>query len=62
MADTNVEFDGDVVIVTGAGRRLGRLYAIEFARAGARVVVNDVDDRTAARVVDEKSVFMGRTE
>lgn len=33
--------DGRVVIVTGAGRGLGREHALELARAGATVVVND---------------------
>lgn len=33
---------GRVVIVTGAGRGLGREYALEFARCGAKVVVNDL--------------------
>ena len=40
MADLG--FDGKVVIVTGAGGGLGRCHALEFARRGARVVVNDL--------------------
>lgn len=34
--------DGRVVVITGAGRGIGREYALEFARAGAKVVVNDL--------------------
>ncbi|HWW20578.1 MAG TPA: SDR family NAD(P)-dependent oxidoreductase [Steroidobacteraceae bacterium] len=37
-----ITFDGQVVIVTGAGQGLGREYALELGRRAAAVVVNDV--------------------
>jgi NAD(P)-dependent dehydrogenase (short-subunit alcohol dehydrogenase family) len=37
-----IEFDGRVAIITGAGGGLGKTYAMELGRRGAKVVVNDL--------------------
>jgi NAD(P)-dependent dehydrogenase (short-subunit alcohol dehydrogenase family) len=56
-----ISFAGKVAIVTGAGGGLGRAYALELARRGAKVVVNDLGGArdgsgasdAAAQVVEE---------
>lgn len=64
-----IEFEGKVAIVTGAGRGLGRLYALDLARRGAAVVINDLggtmrgqgaDTGVADQVVEEITSAGGR--
>jgi NAD(P)-dependent dehydrogenase (short-subunit alcohol dehydrogenase family) len=54
--------DGKVAVITGSAHGLGRAHALELARRGARVVVNDLgstadgtgrDERAAQKVVEE---------
>ncbi|MEQ9362002.1 MAG: 3-oxoacyl-ACP reductase family protein, partial [Rhodospirillales bacterium] len=53
MAAHPLGIDGKVVIVTGGGKGIGRVYCREFAKAGAKVVVADIDDTANAETVAE---------
>ncbi|WP_129663824.1 SDR family oxidoreductase [Phytoactinopolyspora endophytica] len=52
--------DGRVAIVTGAGRSLGKAYALALASAGASVVVNDLDGAAAEATTEQIASAGGR--
>jgi NAD(P)-dependent dehydrogenase (short-subunit alcohol dehydrogenase family) len=49
VSNASTDLTGKVAVVTGSGRGLGLAYATALARAGASVVVNDVDEAVAER-------------
>lgn len=50
---TDIKFTGRVAIITGSGNGLGRAYALELARRGAAIVVNDISRESANQVMTE---------
>src|SRR5262245_1280161 len=49
-ADPRFDLQGRVAIITGGGKGIGKVYAQEFARAGAKVVAADIDGDAAEAV------------
>lgn len=53
MADRNRRFENKVIVITGAGKGLGKAAARGFAREGGAVVIGDVDMDGASATVEE---------
>jgi 3-oxoacyl-[acyl-carrier protein] reductase len=53
MSDYMLSIEGQVVIVTGGGKGIGRVYCRELAKAGCKVVAADIDDAANAETVAE---------
>lgn len=55
----NRMLQGKAVVVTGAGRGLGEAFATHAAQAGARVVVNDIEEGLAKQVAETINTYGG---
>ena len=53
MSNYMLSIEGKVVIVTGGGKGIGRVYCRELAKAGCKVVAADIDDDANAETVAE---------
>src|SRR5438445_10473722 len=59
--ERDMRFEGQVAIVTGAGRGIGRAIALRFASEGARVACVSRTDENASKIADEINIKRGET-
>src|SRR5690242_11093718 len=53
MSNSRFDLTNRTVVITGGGKGIGKVYAREFARVGARVVAADIDGEAAEVVAAE---------
>jgi NAD(P)-dependent dehydrogenase (short-subunit alcohol dehydrogenase family) len=62
MSDNPLSIEGKVIIVTGGGKGIGRVYCQEFAKAGAKVVAADIDDEKTMEMARKAVDAYGRID
>ncbi len=49
----DIRFDGKTAVITGGGQGLGKCVALSFAKAGANIVIGDINEKTAQETCKE---------
>ena len=57
--DTELDFSGKTILVTGSGRNIGRAIILEFAARGANVIINARTNRAEAEDVERAARDFG---